>query len=90
MKNTSFLLPYLATQIHTSLHNNLQEHFIQHFLRFINITTSKINEDKSILFKLKHQLINLNNETDEMFSEWKTTHLFNILPTEIKSQSIMM
>ena len=84
MKNTSFLLPYLATQIHTSLHNNLQEHFIQHFLRFINITTSKITEDKSILFKLKHQLMNLNNETDEMFNEWNITHLSNILPTEIK------
>jgi hypothetical protein len=84
LKNTSFLLPYLATQIHTSLHNNLQEHFIQHFLRFINITTSKITEDKSILFKLKHQLMNLNNETDEMFNEWKNTHLSNILPTEIK------
>ena len=84
LKNTTFLLPYLATQIHTSLHNNFQEHFIQHFLRFINITTSKITGDKSILFKLKHQLINLNNETDEMFNEWKTTHLSNILPTEIK------
>ena len=84
LKNTTFLLPYLATQIHTSLHNNFQEHFIQHFLRFINITTSKITEDKSILFKLKHQLINLNNETDEMFNEWKITHLSNILPSEIK------
>ena len=31
LKNTTFLLPYLATQIHTSLHNNFQEHFIQHF-----------------------------------------------------------
>jgi len=84
LKNTTFLLPYLATQIHTSLHNNFQEHFIQYFLRFINITTSKITEDKSILFKLKHQLMNLNNETDEMFNEWKNTHLSNILPTEIK------
>jgi hypothetical protein len=83
LKNTTFLLPYLATQIHTSLHNNFQEHFIQHFLRFINITTSKITEDKSILFKLKHQLMNLNNETDEMFNEWKNTHLCNILPSEI-------
>jgi hypothetical protein len=35
LKNTTFLLPYLATQIHTSLSNNIQEHFIQHFLRFI-------------------------------------------------------
>ena len=39
LKNTTFLLPYLATQIHTSLSNNIQEHFIQHFLRFINKTT---------------------------------------------------
>ena len=69
LKNTTFLLPYLATQIHTSLSNNIQEHFIQHFLRFINKTTTNITEDKSILFKLKHQLINLNNETDEMFNE---------------------
>ena len=48
LKNTSFLLPYLVTQIHTSLHNNIQEHFIQHFLRFINKTTNEITEDKAI------------------------------------------
>ena len=83
LKNTTFLLPYLATQIHTSLSNNTQEHFIQHFLRFINKTTSRITEDKSILFKLKHQLMTLNNETDTMFDEWKTTHLSNILPPNI-------
>ena len=83
LKNTTFLLPYLATQIHTSLSNNAQEHFIQHFLRFINKTTSRITEDKSILFKLKHQLMTLNNETDEIFNEWKTTHLSNILPANI-------
>ena len=83
LKNTTFLLPYLATQIHTSLSNNTQEHFIQHFLRFINQTTSQITEDKSILFKLKHQLMNMDNETDEIFNEWKTTHLSNILPTNI-------
>ena len=84
LKNTSFLLPYLETQIHTSLSNNAQEHFIQHFLRFINKTTTAITEDKSILFKLKHQLMSLDNETNEMFNEWKTTYLSNILPTEIK------
>jgi hypothetical protein len=83
LKNTTFLLPYFATQIHTSLSNNAQEHFIQHFLRFINKTTLHITEDKSILFKLKHQLMTLNNETDEIFNEWKTTHLSNILPTNI-------
>ena len=83
LKNITFLLPYLATQIHTSLSNNAQEHFIQHFLRFINKTTSQITEDKSILFKLKHQLMTLNNETDEIFNDWKITHLSNILPTNI-------
>ena len=83
LKNTTFLIPYLARQIHTSLHNNLQEHFIQHFLRFINKTTTEITEEKSTLFQFKKQLFDL-SETDEMFSEWKTTHLFSILPTEIK------
>ena len=83
LKNTSFLLPYLATQIHTSLHNNFQEHFIQHFLRFINKTTNEITEDKAILFQFKKQLLEL-NETDEIFSNWKLTHLHNILPTDIK------
>jgi hypothetical protein len=83
LKNTSFLLPYLATQIHSSLHNNLQEHFIQHFLRFINKTTTEITEEKSTLFQFKKHLFDL-TETNEMFSEWKITHLSNILPTEIK------
>jgi hypothetical protein len=83
LKNTSFLLPYLATQIHTSLHNNLQEHFIQHFLRFINKTTTEITEEKSTLFQFKKQLFDL-METDKMFNEWNITHLSNILPTEIK------
>ena len=83
LKNTTFLLPYLATQIHTSLHNNFQEHFIQHFLRFINKTTNEITEDKALLFQFKKQLLEL-DETNEMFSNWKNTHLYNILPTEIK------
>jgi hypothetical protein len=83
LKNTTFLLPYLATQIHTSLHNNFQEHFIQHFLRFINKTTNEITEDKASLFQFKKQLLDL-NETDEMFSNWKLTHLSHILPIEIK------
>jgi hypothetical protein len=82
LKNTTFLLPYLATQIHTSLHNNFQEHFIQHFLRFINKTTNEITEDKATLFQFKKLLFDL-SETDAMFSNWKETHLSNILPTEI-------
>lgn len=84
LKNTTFLLPYLATQLHTSLSNNTQEHFIQHFLRFINKTTTKITEDKATLFKFKKQLLKCNEETDTMFDEWNNTHLPNILPTNIK------
>ena len=83
LKNTTNLTPYLATQIHTSLHNNFQEHFIQHFLRFINKTTNEITQDKTTLFQFKKQLLEL-DETDEMFSNWKLTHLHNILPDEIK------
>jgi hypothetical protein len=83
LKNTTFLLPYLATQIHTSLHNNFQEHFVQHFLRFINKTTNQITEDKATLFQFKNKCLSL-DETDEIFSNWKHIHLPNILPTEIK------
>jgi len=83
LKNTTFLLPYLATQIHTSLSNNIQEHFIQHFLRFINKTTIDITEDKPILFQFKKNLMEL-NETDELFSNWKLTHLQNIIPENVK------
>jgi hypothetical protein len=84
LKNKSNMLAYLATQLYTSLSNNTQERFIQHFLRFINKTTTKITEDKSVLFKFKKQLLECNNETDTMFDEWKTTHLPNILPENIK------
>jgi len=83
LKNTSFLLPYLATQIHTSLHNNFQEHFIQHFLRFINKTTTEITEDKPTLFQFKKNVMEL-KETDTKFNEWKQLHLPNILPKDTK------
>jgi hypothetical protein len=84
LKNKSNMLPYLATQLHTSLSNNTQERFIQHFLRFINKTTTNITEDKAILLQFKKQILECNEETDTMFDEWKTTHLPNILPTNIK------
>ena len=83
LKNTTFLLPYVATQIHTCLSNNLQEHFLQHFLRFINKTANEITEDKAVLHTFKHKLC-LMEETDTMFDAWKTTHLPHILPTNIK------
>ena len=84
LKNTTFMLPYLATQIHTSLSNNAQEHFIQHFLRFINKTTAEITEDKATLFQFKKQILELDDETNEIFMEWKQQHLPNIFPKDIK------
>ena len=83
LKNTTFLLPYLATQIHTSLSNNIQEHFIQHFLRFINKTTNDITEDKSTLFQFKKNLMDL-TDINEIFNLWKDTHLQNIIPENVK------
>jgi hypothetical protein len=83
LKNTTFLLPYLATQIHTSLSNNIQEHFIQHLLRFINKTTNDITEDKSTLFQFKKNLIDL-TDTNEIFNLWKDTHIQNIIPENVK------
>jgi hypothetical protein len=83
LKNTTFLLPYLATQIHTSLSNNIQEHFIQHFLRFINKTTFEITEDKQMLFQFKKQVLE-QQETNELFNKWKDTHLQNIIPENVK------
>ncbi len=83
LKNTTFLLPYLATQIHTSLSNNIQEHFIQHFLRFINKTTNDITEDKQLLFQFKKNIMEL-TDTNELFSLWKEMHLQNITPENVK------
>jgi hypothetical protein len=84
LKNTTFMLPYLATQIHTSLSNNAQEHFIQHFLRFINKTTNEITEDKATLFRFKKQVLELDEETNELFTNWKQLHLSHIFPSNIK------
>ena len=83
LKNTTFLLPYLSTQIHTSLSNNIQEHFIQHFLRFINKTTNDITEDKQLLFQFKKNIMEL-TDTNELFSLWKEMHLQNIIPENVK------
>jgi len=83
LKNTTFLLPYLATQIHTSLSNNIQEHFIQHLLRFINKTTNDITEDKALLFQFKKNIMEL-TDTNELFNDWKEMHLQNIIPENVK------
>jgi len=88
LQNTTFMLPYLATQVHTSLCNNIQGHFVQHFLRFINRTTQEISNDKGIIFKFKRHLMNNEEETDVIFNEWKLTHLPNILPENLQKQNI--
>jgi hypothetical protein len=85
LKNTTFLLPYLVTQINTCISNNIQEHFIQHFLRFINKTTETITEDKAVLFQFKREiLLETTEKTNVIFNEWKQTHLQHILPKDIK------
>ncbi len=45
LKNISFLLPYLATQMHTAIHNNLKEHFITRLYRFINKTVTPYEQE---------------------------------------------
>ena len=79
--NKTYLLPYLATHIHTAFSNNITERFTKHLLRFINITTSHITEDKSILFHFKNRLFNLEEEKYVKFIEWKETYLSHILPS---------
>lgn len=83
LKKLSFLLPYLAIQINTSIQNNIKEHFLQHLLRFINITTKDLTEDKSIKFKLKTAILN-NKEIPDEFKKWYDLHKNNIVPNEIK------
>lgn len=83
LKNMSYLLPYLTTQVYTSLHNNIQERFIQHFLRFVNKTTEEITKDKAELFKFKKYVLEL-NATDDKFSDWVNLHLPNVLPENIE------
>lgn len=83
LKNLSFLLPYLAIQINTCLETNIKEHYLQHLLRFINITTKDLTDDKSIKFKLKNAILN-KKEIPEEFVEWYNQHKSNMTPTEIK------
>ena len=89
LKHKSYILPYLATQINTCLSNNIQERFFQHFLRFINKTTKHITEDKNLLYKLKTQILQCDNENkspfiNQLFNQWITIHLSNIIPSNIK------
>jgi len=85
LKNMSFLLPYLATQLHTSFHNNLKEHFITRLLRFINKTTTdyEIGLDKEQVNKERTKLKNAlydNTEYPERYREWYELYRKYILP----------
>lgn len=82
LKNTTFILPYIATQILTTLTNNIEQRFVQHLLRFINKTT--IDIDKTIKFKFKHQILQLDENTNPIFDDWKSMYLDKIFPTDIK------
>jgi len=85
LKNKTYILPYLATHIHTAFSNNITERFTTHLLRFINQTTTSITEDRSIRLQFKHRIFELkDDEKNSPFQEWKDTHLYHILPTNIK------
>jgi len=85
LKNMSFLLPYLATQIHTAIHNNLKEHFVTRLYRFINKTATSyeqyLNKEqaKSERSKLKKAVYD-NSMPPERYVEWYKLHRDKILP----------
>jgi hypothetical protein len=82
LRNKTFLLPYIATQIYTSITVNIQEHFVQHLLRFINKTTT-ITQDKEVLYQFKKQFLNL-EDTDAQFNDWMDKYGDNVLPDNIE------
>ena len=89
LKNMSFLLPYLATQIHTAIHNNLKEHFITRLYRFINKTVSPYEQDfdkkqaKTERNKLKKAVYE-NSAPPERYMEWHNLHRGKMLPPSWK------
>jgi hypothetical protein len=86
LRNFTYLLPYLATQMHTGLHNNLKEHFLTRFLRFINKTTTILEEGltkeevKKERRLLKDALF-ANETVPERYAKWAEEHRKHILPT---------
>lgn len=82
LKNLSYLLPYLATQMHTAIHNNLKEHFIKRLIRFINKTTSD-TDDKIDKNKLKRCVLENSNDIPEKYTEWYNKYRKYILPETV-------
>ena len=87
--NYSFLLPYLATQMHTAINNNLKEHFVTRLLRFINKTAQVYEEDldKAGAGKERGELKNAVFENDESrvparYAAWYNKHRKYIAPSE--------
>jgi len=81
LKNKTYLMPYIATQVFTCLETNIKEHFIQHLLRFINLTTNEISKDKCVIHTFKRNLLSL-EDTNELFNDWVIKHKQNIFPNE--------
>jgi hypothetical protein len=85
LKNMSFLLPYLATQVYTAIHNNLKEHFITRLYRFINKTVMPYEQDlskeqvKLERSKLKKAIYE-NTLPPDRYLEWHNTHRVRMLP----------
>uniref|UniRef100_A0A6C0CSH1 Transposase n=1 Tax=viral metagenome TaxID=1070528 RepID=A0A6C0CSH1_9ZZZZ len=86
LRNFTYLLPYLATQMHTGLHNNLKEHFITRLLRFINKTTATYEEGltteevKKERRALKDALF-ANEPVPQRYMEWAEQHRNAMLPS---------
>ena len=91
LRNLTFNIPYLATQMHTAIHNNLKEHFIKRLLRFINLTTPTYesgltkDEAKSERKLLKDALF-ANDESlvPDRYKAWYASHRPRYLPSSWK------
>ena len=78
LRNMTYLLPYLATQMVTAINNNLKEHFIKRLIRFVNSTVKL--EDKAVVNRLKKCLLEDTNDVPNELSEWYKTYRDKILP----------
>jgi hypothetical protein len=86
LRNFTYLLPYLATQMHTGLYNNLKEHFLTRLLRFINKTVSEYEEgltkdEVKKERKLLKDALFVNETVPERYAKWGEEHRKNMLPS---------
>lgn len=78
LRNMTFMLPYLATQMVTAINNNLKEHFIKRLIRFVNATVNI--DDKTIVNKLKKCLLENTDDVPNELSQWYEMYRNKILP----------